>query len=85
MRVCVRVRECVTAAVELVLVGDTRKTDTSKSKDVKKDGGTQEERGERLVKFSKYVFLIWFIFAVRIFCSKHAHRLSAADGVAALD
>lgn len=46
-----RVRACVAAAV--FVARDTRKTDTSKSKDVKKDGGTQEERGERLVKFSK--------------------------------
>lgn len=36
--------------------GDTRKTDTSKRKDVKKDGGTQEKRGERLVKNSKYIY-----------------------------
>lgn len=35
--------------------GDTRKTDTSKRKDVKKDGGTQGKRGERLVKNSKYI------------------------------
>lgn len=36
--------------------GETRKTDTSKRKDVKKDGGTQEKRGERLVKNSKYIY-----------------------------
>lgn len=36
--------------------GDTRKTDTSKRKDVKKDGGTQGKRGERLVRNSKYVY-----------------------------
>lgn len=35
--------------------GDTRKTDTSKRKDVKEDGGTQEKRGDRLVKNSKYI------------------------------
>lgn len=36
--------------------GDTRKTDTSKRKDVKKDGGTQEKRGDRLLKNSKYIY-----------------------------
>lgn len=35
--------------------GCTRKTDTSKRKDVKKDGGTQEKRGDRLLKNSKYI------------------------------
>lgn len=46
---------CVAAAAAAVR-GDTRKTDTSKRKDVKKDGGTQEKRGERLVKNSKYIY-----------------------------
>lgn len=49
-----RVRVCVVAAAAAA-GGDTRKTDTSKRKDVKKDGGTQEKRGERLVKNSKYI------------------------------
>lgn len=37
--------------------GDTRKTRRipQKRKDVKKDGGTMETRGERLVKHSKYI------------------------------
>ena len=37
--------------------GDTRKTRRipQKRKDVKKDGGTKETRGERLVKHSKYI------------------------------
>lgn len=37
--------------------GDTRKTRRipQKRKDVKRDGGTKETRGERLVKHSKYI------------------------------
>ncbi len=60
--------------------GDTRKTDTSKRKDVKKDGGTQEKRGERLVKNSKYIYFNDICSAEAFFhlALTHAHRLCAA-------
>lgn len=65
--------------------GDTRKTDTSKRKDVKKDGGTQEKRGERLVKNSKYIYFNGICSAeasspppLHFTPRTHAHRLCAA-------
>lgn len=60
--------------------GETRKTDTSKRKDVKKDGGTQEKRGERLVKNSKYIYFNVICSAEAFFfcTSPRAHRLCAA-------
>lgn len=72
---CVCVVVVVAAAVAALLGGDTRKTDTSKRKDVKKDGGTQEKRGERLVKNSKYIYLNEICRVQRHFSSfLHAHR-----------
>ena len=76
VRVCVCACVCAVvaaAAAEAVAGGDTRKTDTSKRKDVKKDGGTQEKRGERLVKNSKYIYLNG------VFCGAEASSSSSSS------